>query len=200
MPRTNVDADEEPRLNHRADHPSHEHADVLRRSSGDECRDDSHLRPARDHPEPVAGVPAECRAGARDGGRPMTSKSIALPRRAPVASSDWYSVVHLGYAVICGVLGVFFLWAVLARLDGGAVAQGVVSVESNRKTLQHLEGGIVREIFVRDGDLVKQGQVLVRLDPTRSDSLSELYRTQLTIALAQEARLLSEREMAETIA
>jgi HlyD family type I secretion membrane fusion protein len=129
----------------------------------------------------------------------MTSKLIAVASRAPAVSSDWNAVVHLGYAVICGVLGVFFTWTVLARLDGATVAQAVVSVESNRKTLQHLEGGIVREIVVRDGELVTQGQVLVRLDPTRSDSLSELYRTQLTIALAQESRLLGEREMAENI-
>jgi HlyD family type I secretion membrane fusion protein len=109
-------------------------------------------------------------------------------------------MVTVGGGFIVGVLGVFVAWACLARLDGAAVAQGVVSVESSRKTVQHLEGGIVRDILVRDGDFVQRGAVLIRLDPTRIDSASDLYRTQLASALAQEARLLSEREMKEEIA
>jgi HlyD family type I secretion membrane fusion protein len=95
---------------------------------------------------------------------------------------------------------VFLAWTLMARLDGAAVAPGVVSVESSRKTIQHLEGGIVLEILVRDGDLVQEGQVLIRLDPTRTDSAGGLYRDQLAIVLAQEARLLSEREMADNVA
>ncbi len=69
--------------------------------------------------------------------------------------------------ILAGSLGVFLVWAVLARLDGAAVAPGIVSVETNRKTIQHLEGGIIRDLLVRDGDLVQAGQTLVRLDPTR---------------------------------
>ncbi len=125
----------------------------------------------------------------------MTSRSVALHGRAPLASADWKSLIRTGYAFLVCVLGVFALWAFLARLDGAAVAQGTVSVESSRKTIQHLEGGIVRDIFVRDGDLVQQGTVIIRLDPTRIDSASDLYRNQLATALAQEARLLAEREM-----
>src|SRR5262245_55750199 len=124
----------------------------------------------------------------------MTSRSMSLHGPAPAAPTDWQAMTLFGYAFVACTVGVLFLWAVLARLDGAAVAQGVVSVESSRKTIQHLEGGIVREILVRDGDLVQQGSVLVRLDPTRIDSASDLYRTQLAAARAQEARLLSERE------
>jgi HlyD family type I secretion membrane fusion protein len=129
----------------------------------------------------------------------MTSRSITLHGPSRAASADWQSLTRLGYIFVASVLGVTLLWALLVRLDGGAVAQGIVSVESSRKTIQHLEGGIVREILVRDGDLVQRDSVLVRLDPTRIDSTSDLYRNQLATALAQEARLISEREMQDGV-
>jgi HlyD family type I secretion membrane fusion protein len=129
----------------------------------------------------------------------MTAKLAIVQNQPPAASTNWQSLIYVGYGFIGCVLGIFFIWAFLARLDGAALAQGVVSVESNRKSLQHLEGGIVRAIMVRDGDLVNQGQVLVRLDPTRTDSAGDLYRTQLAAAVAQETRLLAEREMASDI-
>jgi HlyD family type I secretion membrane fusion protein len=127
------------------------------------------------------------------------SKMTLARSCAPAASSDWKSAIYVGYGIVCGVLGVFLVWTLIARLDGAALAQGVVSVESNRKTIQHLEGGIAREILIRDGDLVQEGQVLIRLDPTRTESMGDLYRNQLAIQLAQEARLLTEREASDSI-
>jgi len=129
----------------------------------------------------------------------MTSRSMEVYGAAPPAPANWTRTVNVGLLFVGLVLGVFFFWAFLARLDAAAVAQGTVSVESSRKTVQHLEGGIVRDIMVHDGDLVKQGAVLIRLDPTRIDSASDLYRTQLASALAQETRLLSERELKEEL-
>ena len=126
----------------------------------------------------------------------MSAPEINPP---PVPSSDWKPTVRLGYAVIAIALGTFVAWSLIARLDGAALAAGVVSVESNRKTIQHLEGGIIREILVRDADLVEQGQVLIRLDRTRADSMDDLYRNQLAIQLAQEARLIAERDGAAAI-
>jgi HlyD family type I secretion membrane fusion protein len=117
----------------------------------------------------------------------------------PVASSDWQRAILIGHFVLIGSLGAFLFWAALARLDGAAVAQGVVSVETNRKTIQHLEGGIVRDLLVRDGDVVQEGQTLMRLDPTKADSAGDLYRNQLAIQLAQEARLAAERDMLDAI-
>jgi HlyD family type I secretion membrane fusion protein len=90
-------------------------------------------------------------------------------------------------------------WAAVARLDAAAVAAGVISVESVRKTVQHLEGGMVREILVRNGASVKKGSVLLRLDPTRTDAAGETYRQQLAASLAIEARLTAQREGTETI-
>lgn len=118
----------------------------------------------------------------------------------PKASSDWRAVVRVGHIVVGGALGAFLLWTLIARLDGAALAAGVVSAESNRKTVQHLEGGIVREILIRDGDLVKEGQILIRLDPTKVDSIGDLYRNQLAIQLAQEARHIAERDVAASVA
>jgi HlyD family type I secretion membrane fusion protein len=129
----------------------------------------------------------------------MTSRSITLHGPARAASADWRGLTRIGYIFLASVFGVTLVWAFLVRLDGGAVAQGVVSVESSRKTIQHLEGGIVREILVRDGDTVQRDSVLVRLDPTRIDSTSDLYRIQLATALAQESRLIAEREMKDDV-
>ena len=95
----------------------------------------------------------------------MTSRSITLHGPSRAASADWQGLARIGYIFLASVFGVTLVWAFLVRLDGGAVAQGVVSVESSRKTIQHLEGGIVREILVRDGDTVQRDSVLVRLDP-----------------------------------
>ena len=72
----------------------------------------------------------------------------------------------------CLILATFFLgfgsWAALAPLSSAAVAPGAVRVESNRKTVQHLEGGIIEELRVREGDVVQADQVLIRLDRTQA--------------------------------
>ena len=114
---------------------------------------------------------------------------------APKPSLDWRGALWQGYFVVFVLLGGFSLWAVMARLDGAAIAAGVVAVESNRKTIQHLEGGIVKDILVRDGDVVAAGQGLLELDPTRITAQTDLYRNQLAILQAQEARLLAETEV-----
>ena len=118
---------------------------------------------------------------------------------APLPPADWRSAARVGRAIVILGFGVFVGWASLARLDGAAVSSGVVAVESYRKTVQHLEGGIVREILVRDGDVVAEGQVLLRLDPTRVDAQSEAYRSQVAALQAQETRLLVERDVGSVL-
>ncbi|MEN0072821.1 MAG: HlyD family type I secretion periplasmic adaptor subunit [Paracraurococcus sp.] len=83
-------------------------------------------------------------------------------------------------------------WAVFAPLAEASIAGGPVKVEGTRRTIQHLEGGIVREILVRDGDKVEKGQVLVRLDDIQADAALETQRAQRWALMAQEARLRSE--------
>jgi HlyD family secretion protein/epimerase transport system membrane fusion protein len=108
-------------------------------------------------------------------------------------------LILVGFLVIAVFFGGFGAWAAVARLESAAIAPGVVIVQSNKKSVQHLEGGIVREILVREGDLVEAGQVLVRLDDTRARASLELLRNQYQEAIALEARLIAERDGTEQI-
>lgn len=93
----------------------------------------------------------------------------------------------------------FGAWSVLAPLAEAAIAPGVIKVEGNRRTIQHLEGGIVREILVRDGTKVQAGQVLIRLEDTQSDATLETTRAQRWALLAQDARLTAEALRAQDV-
>lgn len=96
---------------------------------------------------------------------------------------------------ICVVLfGILGTWSALAPLKSAAVAVGSVVLDSNRKTIQHLEGGIIAEIYVHEGDMVKEGAPLVRLDDTAARARLDLYKAQDIAARALEARLMAERD------
>ena len=103
----------------------------------------------------------------------------------------------LGYAILLFALGGFALWSVTASLAVAVVAPGSVSIESFKRTVQHLEGGIVRELLVEDGDKVEAGDPLVILSDTQSRSQLEIARSQYLINRAMEARLLAEQEGAD---
>ncbi len=91
-------------------------------------------------------------------------------------------------------------WTALAPLSGAIVAPAFIKVDLNRKVVQHAEGGIVREIRVRDGDHVKQGQTLVVLDDVRVDSALDLLSIQLIAERAKSARLTAEAAFAPKLA
>lgn len=112
----------------------------------------------------------------------------------PSASGDDRPVRRLGLWMVLLVFGVFGGWAALAPLSSASLAPGVITVESYRKTVQHLEGGIIRSIAVRDGDQVTKGQVLVELDDTQSRSQLEVLKGQYYIDAAREARLTAQRD------
>lgn len=99
-----------------------------------------------------------------------------------------------GFAVVMIGFGGFLLWGVLASLDRAAVADGTVVVDSNKKSVQHLEGGIIRELLVRDGDRVNAGDVLLRLDPTQVLSQIDQLHMEHYSRLARIARLTAEQE------
>jgi len=98
-----------------------------------------------------------------------------------------------GYCILFLAVFVFGLWAVFAPLEGAVVASGKVTVESFSKLVQHLEGGIVKEILVKDGDRVEAGTPLIILDDTQSRAELEIVRSRLFLALAQRARLMAEQ-------
>jgi HlyD family secretion protein len=93
----------------------------------------------------------------------------------------------------------FAAWAGWAPLAEASVAPGVIKVEGSRRTIQHLEGGIVREILARDGAKVKAGDVIMRLDVAQSDSALEMQRAQRWALLAQDSRLAAESSLAKQI-
>jgi HlyD family secretion protein len=100
--------------------------------------------------------------------------------------------------VLCFVLGLG-TWSSFAPLESAAIASGVVEPESSRKTIQHLEGGIIKKILVSDGDVVRSGQALIALDDTRARAEVESLRAQLWDAMAREARLLAEQQARDQI-
>jgi membrane fusion protein, type I secretion system len=125
-----------------------------------------------------------------------------LPLRripAPQAAQAPYptscaKTINFGLATIAVVFGGFGSWAGLAPLSSAAIAPGTVVVDSSRKSVQHLEGGVIRKILVRDGDLVKAGQVLLRLDGASVRAAIASLKPLLATNKAQQARLEAERE------
>ncbi|WP_312033057.1 HlyD family type I secretion periplasmic adaptor subunit [Ensifer sesbaniae] len=105
-----------------------------------------------------------------------------------------------GLVVILAFFGIFGGWAALAPLDSAAVTQGVVKVEGERKVIQHLEGGIVSQLKVADGEHVKSGQVLIKLDDTQAAAHLELLRNRVISRKASAARLRAERDGKDEIA
>ena len=104
-------------------------------------------------------------------------------------------LARAGFAVLAlGVL-IMVAWVVLAPLSGAIIAPAFVKVDMNRKVVQHQEGGIVKQVLVRDGERVQQGQTLVVIDDVKLDATLDLLRTQHDGERAKAARLEAERAM-----
>lgn len=87
----------------------------------------------------------------------------------------------------------FIGWGAFVPLAGGAVAPGVISPDGDRKTVQHLEGGIIAQLLVRDGDIVSAGQPLVHLESIQPKATHDMLKSQQWALLATQARLLAEQ-------
>ena len=101
---------------------------------------------------------------------------------------------RLGFTILIVVFGIFGTWAAVAPLDGAVYAPGVVTVQTYRKTVQHLEGGIVKDVLAHDGDIVKKGDPLIILDDAQLRAEYDMNHNQLIAARAMEARLAAERD------
>jgi len=140
----------------------------------------------------------------------MTS-ALSNPSNHPVLRLEDYNRVQskasgagikgfvvLGLIVAAGFVGGFAYWATASKLDGAVVAPASFVVEGNRKTVEHLDGGIVRKIAVRDGDLVQAGQVLLELDNTDLGVDLDVIKSQLSDLVARRARLLAQLQGADS--
>ncbi len=105
----------------------------------------------------------------------------------------------IGYTAISIVFGFLFIWSFNAPLDSAAYALGKVAVEGSTKTIQHLEGGIVKAIHVKEAQLVKKGDLLVVLDDTQLKAQLEIIEAQYIAALGLDARLQAEQNKDEQI-
>ena len=135
---------------------------------------------------------------------PTAAQRLSMPQdsgtlEAPVVDDQPHlPFLKIGYAAIFLIFISFLLWS-FAPLQGAVVASGTVIVESKPKVIQHLDGGIVAEIPVREGQVVTKGQVLMRLDPTVIDANQGLVTTRLYEAQARVARLEAERDNVPSI-
>lgn len=118
------------------------------------------------------------------------------PRRV---SDSARGTIVAGMLILALFFGGFGTWAALAPLDSAVIALGVVKVEGNRKTVKHLDGGIVKELWVKEGDWVEKGQVLVRLDDSDARAKVDIFSGQYDSLKALESRLLAERDGLDTI-
>jgi protease secretion system membrane fusion protein len=109
-------------------------------------------------------------------------------------NTDARAIARMGWIIVLLGVGGFLLWAFMAPLDKGVPMSGYVTKESNRQAVQHQAGGTVRELLVRDGSVVKAGQVLLRMDGVVAKSQADITRSQYLTARATEARLLAERD------
>ena len=110
-----------------------------------------------------------------------------------VLQTDTMRPARIGLWALGIGFGGFLLWAGLAPLDEGVPTQGQVSIETKRKAVQHLQGGIIREMLVKEGQAVEAGQVLLRLNNAVSQANFESIRQHYLALRAMESRLLAEQ-------
>src|SRR5579863_5135892 len=132
----------------------------------------------------------------------MHNADVIPPRRALPVGATPYEVAPpndslkrsaaAGWVVLALFFGGFGLWSATAPLNGAVVANAVVKVEGNRKSVQHLDGGIVKQLNVKEGDHVKAGDVLIVLDDTEARANFEVLSQQYEVLRAAEARLTAE--------
>ena len=122
-----------------------------------------------------------------------TSWAKAVPTRTgPIAV--------LGFAAIVLFAGGFGVWAATAPLSGAAIASGVVAADGQNVAIQHLEGGIIKEVRIQDGDLVEIGDVMFVMDGTDARAQRNRLTLQRIALRAQLARLVAERDLADEMA
>ncbi|MGG5812501.1 HlyD family type I secretion periplasmic adaptor subunit [Falsiroseomonas sp. CW058] len=133
-----------------------------------------------------AGMPLEIRPE-----RPVAPLDLGLD--AAALRRTVRRPFRIGMGLMTVFLGGFTAWAVTVPIAGGAVAPGVVSPDGSRRTVQHLEGGIIASLAVRDGDRVLAGQPLVVLESVQARAAFNALQNQYVTLRAMQARLRAEQ-------
>lgn len=110
---------------------------------------------------------------------------VVQETRGPSVFGIWVLIVTFGF---------FMMWAILAPLDSASHAQGKIILESKKRIIQHPEGGVIKEILVKDGDFVTKGQSLILLDDTQLRAQKNQYKYKYITSLAEVSRLIAERD------
>ncbi|MEM7177508.1 MAG: HlyD family type I secretion periplasmic adaptor subunit [Pseudomonadota bacterium] len=121
--------------------------------------------------------------------------TLMLPGAPRQQDDGWSARGYIRFGMVCVILlgGGLGGWAATAKLAGAVIAQGHLRVEDQRQVVQHLDGGVVAKINVRNGDVVAGGQVLIRLDDAALLSELNVLESQLFEIMARRARLLAEQ-------
>jgi membrane fusion protein, type I secretion system len=114
---------------------------------------------------------------------------LQSPRRTGGPSDSMKSVALVGWIIVVLFFGVFGAWAITAPLNGAVVANGFVKVEGNRKSIQHLDGGIVKELRVKESGRVNAGDILIVLDDSQARAEYEVLNQQFLVLRISEERL-----------
>ena len=120
----------------------------------------------------------------------VPAKMLLAEPSPPSDSIRWIALV--GWSIIAIFFGGFGTWAISAPLNGAVVARAVIKVEGNRKSVQHLDGGIIKELRVKEGDEVKAGDVLILLDDTQARAEYEVFADGYVVSRATDERLRTE--------
>jgi HlyD family type I secretion membrane fusion protein len=124
--------------------------------------------------------------------RPAVPRGTKRANQEGALNDSIRNVAMAGWLIIAIFFGGIGTWAVTAPLNGAVVANAVVKVDGNRKSVQHLDGGIVKELHVREGDRVVEGDLLIVLDETQARAEHEVLTQQYAVLRATEVRLLTE--------
>lgn len=139
----------------------------------------------------------------------MSQEIVAIPEGAKLPKppvrldhklTSVKSYVAFGFATLVLLIGGMGGWAATTDLAGAVLAPGTVVVASNVKKIQHPTGGVVGQIFVKNGDQVKAGDVLVRLDETMTRASLQVITRQMDELMGRIARLRAERDDATSVA
>lgn len=116
------------------------------------------------------------------------------PNKPPIKKATLFGLIF-----ICIFLFIFIVWGALSNLEAGATAFGKVIVAGNRKTVQHLSGGTIEKIYIKEGSVVKKGDLLIKLESMDDQASYDIYHSAVNNLLANEARLIALKDQDSSI-